>query len=138
MNNMKKLKDYIPDIERYFEEDCYCPNEVYSVDGFFYRYVYADNEAKLLTKGKHNEKDVYLFETIAESGEKKYPILLNVWVNEENKVDYCERYDVSKENIENISKFLKDNSYHFKLTEADDLSKKAEQLFNISNIVIRD
>ena len=34
---IKTLKDYLPDIERYFKEDCYCPNEVYSV--WFWLYV---------------------------------------------------------------------------------------------------
>lgn len=133
-----KLKDFIPDIERYFQEDCYCPNEVYSVDGFRFQYVYADNEAKLLTKGKMNDEDVFLFETIGESGEEKYPILLNVWVDKKNKVVSCERYEVSKENIENITKFLKDNSYRFRLTEADDLEKEVAEILNISDAIISD
>lgn len=135
---MKKLKDFIPDIERYFQEDCYCPNEVYSVDGLGFQYVYADNEAKLLTRGKINDEDVFLFETIGESGEGKYPILLNVWVDKKNKVVSCERYEVSKENIENITKFLKDNSYRFRLTEADDLKKEVAEILNISDAIISD
>lgn len=135
---MKKLKDFIPDIERYFQEDCYCPNEVYSVDGFGFQYVYADNEATLLTKGKMNDEDVFLFETIGASGGGKYPILLNVWVDKKNKVVSCERYEVSKENIENITKFLKDNSYRFILTEADDLKKEVAEILNISDAIISD
>ena len=51
-----KLKDFIPDIERYFQEDCYCPNEVYSVDGFGFQHVYADNEAKEIRKEDENDK----------------------------------------------------------------------------------
>lgn len=128
-----KLKDFIPDIERYFQEDCYCPNEVYSVDGFGFQYVYADNEATLLTKGKMNDEDVFLFETIGASSGGKYPILLNVWVDKKNKVVSCERYEVSKENIENITKFLKDNSYRFRLTEADDLAKSVKHILSLSN-----
>ena len=29
-----KLREVHKDVERYLAEDCYCPNEVYSVDGF--------------------------------------------------------------------------------------------------------
>lgn len=125
---IKTLKDYLPDIERYFKEDCYCPNEVYSVDGFGYRLVYADTPAKLLDEGEYNGK-VLLFETLAE---RKDPILLNVWV-EDNKVVETERYEVSQENIDNIKKFLHDNTHKFKLTEADDLAKSVKDILSLSN-----
>lgn len=134
MEKIKMLKDYLPDIERYFKEDCYCPNEVYSVDGFGYRLVYADTPAKLIDEGEYNGR-VLLFETLAE---RKDPILLNVWV-EDNKVVECERYEVSKENIENIKIFLHDNTHRFKLTEADDLVKETKAILNLSNgVIIRD
>lgn len=125
---IKTLKDYLPDIERYFKEDCYCPNEVYSVDGFGYRLVYADTPAKLLDEGEYNGK-VLLFETLAE---RKDPILLNVWV-EDNKVVETERYELSQENIDNIKKFLHDNTHKFKLTEADDLAKSVKDILSLSN-----
>ena len=130
---IKTLKDYLPDIERYFKEDCYCPNEVYSVDGFGYMLVYANAPAKLIDEGEYNGK-VLFFETMA--GDT--PILLNVWV-EDNKVVECERYEVSQENIDNIKKFLHDNTHKFKLTEADNLAKEIKQIFNLCNgVAIRD
>ena len=125
---IKTLKDYLPDIERYFKEDCYCPNEVYSVDGFGYRLVYADTPAKLLDEGEYNGK-VLLFETLAD---RKDPILLNVWI-EDNKVVETERYELSQENIDNIKKLLHDNTHKFKLTEADDLAKSVKDILNLSN-----
>ena len=125
---IKTLKDYLPDIERYFKEDCYCPNEVYSVDGFGYRLVYADTPAKLLDEGEYNGK-VLLFETLAD---REDPILLNVWV-EDNKVVETERYELSQENIDNIKKFLHDNTHNFKLTEADALAKSVKDILSLSN-----
>ena len=124
---IKTLKDYLPDIERYFKEDCYCPNEVYSVDGFGYMLVYADAPAKLLDEGECHGK-VMFFETMA----KDKPILLNVWV-ENDKVVEAERYEVSKDNIENIKKFLHDNTHKFKLTEADELAKQTKEILTLSN-----
>lgn len=132
---IKTLKDYLPDIERYFREDCYCPNEVYSVDGFGYMLVYADTPAKLLDEGYCRNDKVLLFETMARG---EHPILLNVWV-EDNKAVETERYEVSQENIENIKKFLHDNTHKFKLTEADDLAKSVKEILSLSNgLVIRD
>ena len=128
---IKTLKDYLPDIERYFKEDCYCPNEVYSVDGFGYRLVYADTPATLLDEGEYNGK-VLLFETLAD---REDPILLNVWV-EDNKVVETERYEVSQENIDNIKKFLHDNTHKFKLTEADDLAKSVKDILSLSNGIV--
>ena len=126
---IKTLKDYLPDIERYFREDCYCPNEVYSVDGFGYMLVYADTPAKLIDEGYcHNEK-VLFFETLAS---RKDPILLNVWV-ENDKVVGTERYEVSQENIENMKKYLHDNTHKFKLTEADELAKEMKEILSLSN-----
>lgn len=134
----KCLKDYVPDIERYFKEDCYCPNEVYSIDGFGFQLVYANNKAKLIAKGKQGIEDVWLFETTANTGKERCPILLNVWIGDNNKVTGCERYEVSKENIKNLKKWLKDNNYRFKLTEADELANEVETLLSKSNAIIID
>lgn len=35
--NIIKIKDLHPTIESYLKNDCYCPYEVYSPDGFFYQ-----------------------------------------------------------------------------------------------------
>ena len=41
-----QIKDLHSDIARYLENDCYCPNEIYSSDGFFYQIFKADEECK--------------------------------------------------------------------------------------------
>lgn len=40
----KKLADIHPDMERYLQEDCYCPNEIYDVTGVFFDLFYPDTE----------------------------------------------------------------------------------------------
>ena len=45
-----KIKELHEDIARYLDEDCYCPNEVYSLVGFFYHNYYSEQDCKLLGK----------------------------------------------------------------------------------------
>lgn len=45
-----KIKELHKDIERYLKYDCYCPNEIYSLDGYFYNNYYSEQECKLLGK----------------------------------------------------------------------------------------
>ena len=46
----RRLADVHPDMERFLEEDCYCPNEIYDVSGFFYQLFYPDTECGIVTQ----------------------------------------------------------------------------------------
>ena len=58
MNELKKmkLKEVHKDMERYLEFDCYCPNEIYDMSGFFYQLFEPSEECYLLgiSKGGNN------------------------------------------------------------------------------------
>lgn len=45
-----KIKDVHPDMERYLQEDCYCPYEVYDPTGFFFDLFYPDYECLCVKK----------------------------------------------------------------------------------------
>lgn len=42
-----KLKDIL-NMKEYLENDCYCPGEIYSSDGFFFEIFEADDTCKML------------------------------------------------------------------------------------------
>lgn len=130
------LKDVHKDIERYLSEDCYCPNEVYSVDGFFFVLVYADAECELLGKYKdpRNEKqDVYM---VATEDNNKRSLLLNIWV-EGNKVKSMERYELTEENIKNIREFWESGGKHeVVLTEMESLNKQVKEILSVADAVM--
>lgn len=42
------LKDVHKDLERYLNEDCYCPGEIYDCTGFFFQVFKAEEECKEL------------------------------------------------------------------------------------------
>lgn len=50
MQKTMLLRDVHPDVQRYLEEDCYCPYEVYEPNGFFFDLFYPDIECVLVAK----------------------------------------------------------------------------------------
>lgn len=52
-----KLKEAHKDIERYLKFDCYCPNEIYDMSGFFYQLFDPNDNCYLLgvSKGGNNK-----------------------------------------------------------------------------------
>ena len=127
-----KLKDIHADIERYLKEDCYCPNEVYSVDGFFYQIVYADAECELLGKYISKEADdVYL---VATENSEKEPILLNIWCNG-TRVVSMERYELTENNIKGMKNFW-ENGTTFTLSEMQELKKDVAEIMSTSDAIM--
>ena len=48
---IKKLGD-IKDMKRYLQEDCYCPGEIYSPDGFFFKIFNVDDDCKVIEENE--------------------------------------------------------------------------------------
>lgn len=129
----KLLKDLHKDIERYLQEDCYCPNEVYSVDGFCYMLVYADSECKLLGKfkSKYDSEDIFL---VATTADKDKPILLNIWCNEE-KVTGMERYQLTEHNINQMKDFFNGKIEIVTLSEHDELLRQTQEILSLADCI---
>ena len=90
-------------MEKYLEEDCYCPGEIYDVSGFFFQVFQADEECKLLTNGNSKDSDNTIVCVICRNQ------IINFWINTENKIVFADRYDAT-ENI--IKKMI--NYWHGK------------------------
>ena len=116
--NRMKLKEVYSDIERYLEEDCYCPNEVYSVDGIFFQIVYADTECSVL--GEYNKDGFNIFFVATENSDK-IPILMNIWCKDDRVIS-MERYDMTENNIKNMKRYWEDGS-EFVLEETEDIEE---------------
>lgn len=130
-----KLNEVHKDIERYFTEDCYCPHEVYSVDGFCYQLVFGDAECKVVGNYKTKDGEDVTFVITASGEEHDYPILLNIWHTDE-KVTSMERYDYSEENLKNIVKYWEGKIETIPLTEADKLNKTVTEILGIADAII--
>lgn len=131
-----RLNELHADIERYFAEDCYCANEVYSVDGFFAMLVYGDADCKVIgTYPSKNEGEKITFVITASGEDHDNPILLNIWHTDE-KVTGMERYDYSEENIKNIVRYFNGEIDRVPLTEADNLKKSVAEILSIADGLI--
>ena len=131
-----KLNEVHKDIERYFAEDCYCANEVYSVDGFGYQLVFGDADCKVVGTYPSKEDGEEITLVITASGENHdHPILLNIWHTAEN-VTGMERYEYSDENLKNIASYLKGEIRRITLTEAEDLKRSVAEILSIADAVM--
>lgn len=130
-----KLNEVHKDIERYLAEDCYCANEVYSVDGFFFQLVFGDAECKVVGtyKDRNGEGDV-TFVITASGSKHDYPILLNIWHTDE-KVTSMERYDYSEENLKNIVKYWEGKIDRVPLTEGEALEKSVSEILSVADAI---
>jgi hypothetical protein len=130
-----KLREVHKDVERYLAEDCYCPNEVYSVDGFCYQLVFGDAECKVVGNYKTKDGDDVTFVITASGEEHDYPILLNIWHTDE-KVTSMERYEYSEENLKNIVNYWEGKIETVPLTEADKLNRTVTEVLGIADAII--
>lgn len=127
-----RLKELHSDVSRYLKEDCYCPNEVYSVDGFGYMLVYDDAECKIIHKRKKDGAWIYLVATYSEDE----PILMTVWLSEdEKKIDNMERYDLTNHNIKEILEWMDGKKNKVHLSEHDRLLKETQQILSFADLV---
>lgn len=90
-----KIKELHPDVERYLNQDCYCPHEIYSCDGFFYQYFYEDQECEKI--GENNEYVCCIAHP--DRDETMKPQLLFFCVDGDKCIDAF-RYDATQNNIE--------------------------------------
>lgn len=131
------LKDVHKDIERYLEHDCYCPNEVYSVDGFFYQLVFADAECKVIGTFSNPLKayEDITFVITSSGKEHDHPILLNIW-HTADKVTSMERYEYSEHNLSEILRYFKGEISKVRLSEEEELEKSVSDMLKYADAVI--
>lgn len=133
-----KLAEVHPDIERFLAEDCYCPNEVYSVDGMFFQLVYAHAECKVIGTypDKHDPEETITFVVTASGAQCDHPILLNIW-HTADKVTSMERYEYSESNVKNIDMYLKSPTFiPIELTESEALARSVKEILHDADALL--
>lgn len=131
------LKDVHKDVERYLAEDCYCPNEVYSVDGFGYLLVFADAECKVIGTFPNllkYDEDI-TFVVTASGKEHDHPILLNIW-HTADKVTSMERYAYSEHNLNEILRYFRGEIDRVRLSEEEDLKKSVSEILELADAIM--
>ena len=91
------LKDLHKDIKRYLECDCYCPYEIYSLDGFGYRLYKEDLPCQVIF-----DSDEYI-SCVCKNEDYEYPEILIFYKNG-NKIKDALRIDVTENNLNIVRK----------------------------------
>lgn len=91
-----KIKDVHPDMERYLQDDCYCPYEVYDPTGFFFDLFYPDYECLCVKKA---DKASVVIAHGSFDEHKKRPQCLFIQ-HEDGKVINVTRVDATDNNID--------------------------------------
>lgn len=119
-----QLKD-IANMEKYLQEDCYCPGEIYDVSGFFFQVFKAEDECKLITNGKSKDSDNTVTCVICRNQ------IINFWINPDNEILDAERYDATENNIKQMVDFWNGKSDKVDLDEFN----KGETAKNLADIM---
>lgn len=129
-----KLRDFY-DMEEYLENRCYCPGEIYSFDGFFFRVFKADEECCIIAEGEPNDEgNKSLFLGVCSSDKAQ---ILWVMVSGE-RIDDIVRIDATENNIK-ICKTLASGGVpetKFDEYEKGATERNLKQLLGISDAII--
>ena len=135
------LKDLHPDISRYLEEDCYCPNEIYDRSGFFYMLFPEDSPCELIEEGERFFFCVASTEKTLDA-DPKHVQILGFHMNEsKNMIDDAIRVDATENNIGVVKRLcagtVRDDD-RFDEYKPGSTKASLEKLFSISDLIIRD
>lgn len=135
-----KLRD-IFNMEEYLKNECYCPGEIYSVDGFFYQIFRAETECELI--GRCEIKDNYLckipfMSVISKSTDNVVQILFIMY--QDNKIKDILIFDATENNIRLIKEVIKNNSTSLKFNEYEEgrTEKSLKKIFEIADAIMID
>ena len=94
-----KLGMIHPDMERYLKEDCYCPGEIYGLDGFGYQIYTIDNPCQIVSQNDQR------CAVVARTDDSSYPQILIFWYDDEGnpgKIIDAQRIDATQNNLETV------------------------------------
>ena len=112
-----KLKDIL-NMSKYLKEDCYCPGEIYSTDGFFFQ-VFKEN-AKCYEIGRCNNYNnglskIPFIAVIANSTDNISQLLIIFYDKE--KIKDIIRFDATENNIKLIKEIIENGKSDLKFNE---------------------
>lgn len=82
----------IPDMRRYLEEDCYCPGEIYSPDGFFFQVFDVGCECVEICR---NDDTLVI---TSKCDEDASPQLIFIWFDGD-RIEDTQRIDATENNL---------------------------------------
>lgn len=124
-----KIGDIL-DMRDYLANRCYCPNEIYGLDGIFFQLFDADEECEILSEG---ERDIFIIATPREGKEQIIYI-----EHDGNTVSDCTRFDATENNKKQVREYLKGERDQIFLDEYENTVKPLDEIMRMSDAVLID
>lgn len=130
-----KLQD-IADMKDYLENRCYCPHEIYDMSGFFFQLFKPDTECAVFAEGERGViHGTFVFAKEDDSRSKLQIIYIE---HTNNVVDSCIRLDATKNNVEQILKFMRGEIDKMSIDEYDDTKteESLNEIFSLADAIM--
>lgn len=139
MDGTQTLGSVHEDMARYLANDCYCPNEIYGLDGFFYRLFPPDSPCRIVTQ---NDDMTVVIAWQGEADEKPQAIMF--WHDDKDnpgRIIGAQRVDATKNNVEILSAIAngeKTDGRKIDEYEPGSTKESIEKVLSISDAVMID
>lgn len=135
-----KLGEVHADMGRYLQEDCYCPGEIYGVDGFFFHVFTVDDECRLIER---SEDRTAVVATTQRGGEDlKRPQAIMFWHDEgDGRIIDAQRVDATENNVgilRSIVRGEKPDGRKIDEFEPGSLERQVAKVLDLADAVIID
>lgn len=130
-----KLQD-IADMKDYLENRCYCPYEIYDMTGFFFQLFKPETECVVFAEGERGAiHGTFVFAKADDSRSKLQIIYID---HTNNVVDSCIRVDATKNNAEQILKFMSGEIEKMSFDEYKDTNtaESLEEIFSLADAIM--
>lgn len=135
-----KFGEVHEDMERYLREDCYCPGEIYGVDGFFFLVFTVEDECRLIER---SEDMTAVIATTQRGGEDlKKPQAIMFWHDEgDGRIIDAQRVDATENNVEILRTIVhggKPDGREIDEFEPGSLEKQVKKVLDLADAVMVD
>lgn len=130
-----KLQD-IADMKDYLENRCYCPYEIYDMTGFFFQLFEPETECAVFAEGERGAiHGTFVFAKEDDSRSRLQIIYIE---HTNNIVDSCIRLDATKNNVEQILKFMRGEIDKMSIDEYDDTKteENLKEIFSLADAIM--
>ena len=136
------IKDYFPDSKRYFNNDCYCPNEVYDLTGLSYKLYYPNDQFSYVMKIDDMYEDTDTFVGICRNEFLLVFVLRenNEFDKPEGTIEGMQRIPINKSNylaLRDILRKVSEEDRHNFEPDKDSM-KSLNKILSISDAIICD
>lgn len=126
-----QLKD-IADMEEYLANRCYCPGEIYDMNGFFFQIFKPEEDCLIVAQGESHGSDNHVTCVICRDQ------IINFWINSDDQIVGAERYDATEHNIKQLKDYWLGNVEKVELDEFEhnDTQRTLKDIMKYADAII--